>query len=289
MVGARLTLLLLSALPPTLWALQEPLLPRRTTTQPPAAVSRVPAAATMHTLMATAVDETMARLLEWEHARAEEFERRGEQKMYWNDPRIHNFGNTGWRGLLHALVVPTATHAIDRFAYAGVDARKKIHETYIPADADVVDLCCGVGFSPARNGRVTAVDTSEQMLTIARLRRPDVRHWVCANAETYGDAGSTDMATVMFGMHEMPRDARRRVMRNAMRIARDSVLVVDIWPGFQPTQMMLSGEPYVLDYLSNMQEDVEASVEPMQWEVERIDVVEEHVTMWRFTRLEWGI
>jgi len=34
---------------------------------------------------------------------------------------------TGWRGLFHALVVPVATHIIDRFAYQGVDARKLIH------------------------------------------------------------------------------------------------------------------------------------------------------------------
>ena len=64
--------------------------------------------------------------------------------------------------------------------------------------------------------------------------------------------GSCDIATVMFGFHEMPADARRRVLRNALRIARKKVLIVDIWPGFQPTAMMLSGEPFVLDYLANV-------------------------------------
>ena len=100
---------------------------------------------------------------------------------------------------------------------------------------------------------------------------------------------SCDIATVMFGMHEMPPDARRRVMRNALRIARHTVMVVDIWPGFEPTPMMLSGEPFVLDYLANIEDDVDASHDPMSWEVTRVDVVDEHVRMWKFERLDWGI
>ena len=73
----------------------------------------------------------------------------------------------------------------------------------------------------------------------------------------------TDIATVMFGMHEMPQEARRRVLRNALRIARETVLVVDIWPGFEPSPMMLSGEPYVLDYLGNIEGDIDATADEM--------------------------
>ena len=100
----------------------------------------------------------------------------------------------------------------------------------------------------------------------------------------------------MFGMHEMPGDARRRVMRNALRLARSKVLVVDISPGFEPNEMMLSGEPFVLDYLANIETDVDATVDATtadstspSWEVSRVDVVPGHVRMWRFERIEWGI
>jgi len=201
-------------------------------------------------------------------------------------------------------VVPVATHAIDRFAYSGVDVRNIIHTSIIPQEAEVVDLCCGVGFSassgvslstrvgcalglqePPRS--VVGVDTSEQMLAIARLRQPEAR-FVQGNAEDWGEAESCDFATVMYGMHEMPSSARRRVMRNALRIARQSVLVVDIWPGFEPSPMMLSGEPYVLDYLGNIDSDVDAvarSAPSGQWRVTRVDLVDEHVTMWRLDRV----
>lgn len=234
------------------------------------------------------VDNLIADMFTWEHARAAKHERIGTHE-YWADPRIHNFGNLGWRGLVHALVVPVATHAIDRFAYAGVDARKQIHETEFGPDDTVCDLCCGVAFSSARNGHVTAVDTSEEMLGIAQLRRPDVKRFEVGNAEDYGESESFDTATLMFGTHEMPQNARRRVIRNALRIAKSKVLVVDIWPGFEPTPMMLSGEPFVLDYLAHIEEDVDASYDPMQWEVSRIDVVEEHVRMWKFEKIDWGI
>ena len=36
-------------------------------------------------------------------------------------------------------------------------------------------------------------------------------------------------------------------------------------------------------------DDVASSFNPMEWEVTAVDVVEQHVRMWKFERLEWGI
>lgn len=236
--------------------------------------------------MASRANADIAALFEWEHRRAASCPRaRAAHTSYWDDPRIHNFGNCGWRGMLHALVVPIATHAIDRFAYAGIDVRKQIHETLIPDDYDVVDLGCGVGFSCARNGRCRGVDTSKQMLSVARLRRPDVE-FEEGNSEEWGEDKCCDMVTIMYNFHEMPGHARRKVLRNARRIARRSVLVVDIWPGFEPTPMMLSGEPYVHDYLTNIEDDVAATVAHGGWTASRLDLVHEHVTVWKIERDE---
>ena len=111
-----------------------------------------------------------------------------------------------------------------------------------------------------------------------------------ADARRYGwQAGCCDIATLMFATHEMPRGARRRVLRNLLRLARKKVLLVDIIPTFEPNEMMLSGEPFVLDYLANIESDVDSSIDPCQWEVRRIDVVGSHVRMWKFERLDWGI
>ena len=75
----------------------------------------------------------------------------------------------------------------------------------------------------------------------------------------------------------------------ALRLARKKVLIVDIWPGFEPSPMMLSGEPFVLDYLANIEADVVASHDSAGWDLSTIDVVPEHVRMWRFDVLDWGI
>ena len=50
--------------------------------------------------------------------------------------------------------------------------------------------------------------------------------------------------------------------------------------------MMLAGEPYVLDYLAHIEADVEAVRDPAQWTFQRVDLVAEHVTMWKFNRVD---
>ena len=194
----------------------------------------------------------------------------------WYDPRIHNWGNVGLKGMCHAVLAPLATNVIDRISYGGgtprldphqhcrslpvvlflarfaVDVRQVVLEA-LPPGQSVLDLCCGVGFSTAPGAH--GVDTSPQMLSVARWRRPDCT-FSFGNAETYGEKDSYDVVTVMFATHEMPVEGRRRVLHNAMRVARRSVLVVDIHPSFSEAlkkkpmagKSFLSGEPYVLDY-----------------------------------------
>jgi hypothetical protein len=140
---------------------------------------------------------------------------------YWYDPRIHNWGNIGLGGRLHAFFAPLATAIIDATSYGGVDVRKKVHEM-LPAGQTVLDLCCGVGFSTAPGA--DGVDTSQEMcgvvgrtsllpihtaaqnspgrshasrrLDMARLRRPDSKFYF-GNGETFGNPNSYDIVTVM--------------------------------------------------------------------------------------------
>ena len=215
---------------------------------------------------------------------------------YWYDPRIHSMGNIGPKGLLAAICAPLATYLIDKLSYGGVDVRNKIHET-IPADSSVLDFCCGTGFSTAPIRDATGVDTSREFLSVARLRRPDAR-FAFGNAETYGDTASVDVVTMMFATHEMPSVGRRRVLRNAMRVAKKTVIVADIDPDFHGTLRdkpgkggaFLAGEPYVLGYLENMDDDV-ASCMPVRfggpsWRLTRTQILPKHVCVWRLDRVD---
>ena len=82
---------------------------------------------------------------------------------YYDDPRVHNFGNNNW---FSAVAAPIATKIIDMKAYNGVDLRKQILKD-IPISESVCDLCCGTGTSTVAWG--TGVDTSDAFLTMARL------------------------------------------------------------------------------------------------------------------------
>ena len=203
---------------------------------------------------------------------------------YWYDPRIHTFGNIGLGGRFHALLAPISTHMIDRLAYNGTDVRKVVKDK-IPRGASVLDLCCGTGFSTS-SGAV-GVDTSDAMLDMARLRRLDCKFYQ-GNAETYGETDSFDVVTVMFATHEMPAGGRRRVLRNAARIARQSVILVDISPDYadalakKPLQgaSFLAGEPYVLDYLRRIDYDIRSAFSSA-WSLTRSTLIPGHVTSWK--------
>ena len=76
------------------------------------------------------------------------------------------------------------------------------------------------------------------------------------NAETWGDDDCADVVTVMFALPEAPREGRRAILANALRLAKRNVLVVDIAPHYTPSPAMLSGEPYVIDYLKCIDDDI---------------------------------
>ena len=56
----------------------------------------------------------------------------------------------------------------------------------------------------------------------------------------------------MFAFHEMPADGHLKVISNALRVAKKEVVIVDISTDYEPSDLMLSGEPYINDYLKNI-------------------------------------
>ena len=187
---------------------------------------------------------------------------------YWFDPRIHVLGNDGVWGGIHAAVAPAVTRLIDVTAYGGKDIRSDLLDS-IPSSWSVVDFCCGTGSSTRRGGK--GVDTSPQMVGMAKLVCPGSSFEV-GNAEEWGETKSYDVSTIMFGMHEMPEEGRRRVLENASRVARKYVVVVDIDSSYSPSESMLSGEPFVLDYLSKVEEELSSSL--------KVPLVQDRASAW---------
>ena len=164
---------------------------------------------------------------------------------YWNDPRIHNMGN----GKVHAILARPATKLIDFLSYNGRNIRKEILDTYVSKKTSI-DFCCGTGTSTAFNG--VGIDTSPSMISEALWRRGTSGKFYVANAETYGEDSSFDIVTLFFALHEMPLEAIRKVIKNAKRVANETVIICDISPRKIPSNIMLSGEPYLLEYQKNI-------------------------------------
>ena len=204
---------------------------------------------------------------------------------YWSNKNIHNLGNTGALGNLHAMTAPLMTKFIDRAAYGGRNVREEVYNTL---EGSVLDMCCGTGFSTKPGG--VGIDTSLEMLRFSKLFNPgsDYRY---GNAETFGSNEEFDTVSIMFSFHEMPRDAHRNIIRNAIRVARKKVVLVDISQDYKPTAAMLSGEPYLLDYLDTFQTTIDNIIFKEEtsfifhlprWN--KTTLVDKHVDMWEYNK-----
>lgn len=180
-----------------------------------------------------------------------------------HNPRVHNFGNMGWRGRLHAEVAAPATRLIDFAAYGDVNMRRVVAERMAAEHpgARVLDVGCGVGTlsSELRDAgmQVVGVDASAPMIEKATARVRDVPFFRMNAADITARSFEVDVAVACMLVHELPRGAHYElldVLRTVTRQRRGQVWIVDIHPSYRPSKAMLTGEPYVLEYLATFEE-----------------------------------
>jgi ubiquinone/menaquinone biosynthesis C-methylase UbiE len=204
-------------------------------------------------------------------------------KYYYNS-RIHNFGNVGLGGRIHSLLAPYATTMIDNKCYNSVNIRQLILSKYnqdfykthekLPK---IIDLCCGTGTSTAINQ--LGIDTSEPMISQANTNTNTRTHtkFIIGNAENYGQEDEFDTATLMFAFHEMPNYAHHKIIKNAKKITKHDIIIVDINPNYSPSKLMLSGEPYLLNYKTTIHELL------THHQFKYLEYIPNHVGLWYFS------
>ena len=200
---------------------------------------------------------------------------------YYYDPRIHNMGNVGLGGQLHSLLAPYATKLIDDKCYNSVNIRQAILSKYnkefynkyerIPK---LIDLCCGTGTSTMTNQ--LGIDSSEAMISAATLSAKQAK-FILANAENYGQPQEFDTATLMFAFHEMPNYAHHKIIKNAKRITKHDIIIVDISPNYSPSKLMLYGEPYLLNYKATIQDLLQ------KHQFTYLEYIPNHVGLWVYS------
>ncbi len=112
---------------------------------------------------------------------------------------------------------------------------RRVAVDLVPPHSSVLDIGCGTGalcseLCDRKQCRVVGVDLSLRMLEFARASFPGVRflHLDATDLSAIEDA-SFDVATVLLLVHELPLEARLRVLHEALRVA-GSVLIIDATP-----------------------------------------------------------
>jgi ubiquinone/menaquinone biosynthesis C-methylase UbiE len=173
----------------------------------------------------------------------------------------------------------------------------------------IIDLCCGTGTSTATNQ--LGIDTSEPMISTAKLSTAKLSQaklseaklsqaklskaklsqakinkqqslkthtkFIIGNAENYGQEDEFDTATIMFAFHEMPNYAHHKIIKNAKKITKHDIIIVDISPNYSPSKLMLSGEPYLLNYKTTIQELL------TQHQFTYLEYIPNHVGLWVYS------
>jgi ubiquinone/menaquinone biosynthesis C-methylase UbiE len=76
-----------------------------------------------------------------------------------------------------------------------------------------------------------------------------------ANAEdTELQPKSFDLVTIMYAFHEAPKAGRQRMLHEARRLLAPggTLAIVDISEDYTPSESMLAGEPYIIEYQKNI-------------------------------------
>ena len=204
------------------------------------------------------------------------------------DPRIHNFGNVGLGGKIHAQLARPFTKLIDIVAYNGINIRESIVSSFNYNGDVVSDWCCGTGTSTDAlqthytNAHITSFDTSKEMISVAKeCCSNDIDFYIC-DVEDITLIERANLITIMFAFHEIPQEGRLNILKNAYNnlVEGGVLLIVDIDLSYTPSSQMRSGEPFIDDYLENVESDFVRMFDSFEKNIH----VPGHVCSWTMTR-----
>tara|TARA_B100001769_G_scaffold195119_1_gene155549 strand:+ start:38289 stop:39059 length:771 start_codon:yes stop_codon:yes gene_type:complete len=174
-------------------------------------------------------------------------------RLYPYNPYIHNMGNDNTFFSIHSKIAPIFTKYTDLIIY-GRDLRQEVIDED-GKNKTILDIGCGTGFSTSENEGSLGLDTSSEMIEMAKVLFPN-KVFEKQHIEFWQPDKHYDIVTAMFFFHEVPQFARLNIIDKLKQIAKEKIIIVDIAPNYEPSEIMSSGEPYIHDYLKHIRDDL---------------------------------
>ena len=154
-------------------------------------------------------------------------------KVYYPyNPNIHNMGNHGFFGKIHANLAPIFTQTVNDKIYM-TDIRQDIINME-DENKTFLDVGCGTGFSTSSNPGSIGIDTSFPMINKAKQLFPN-KHFQPGNIEFWNTKNKFDIVTAMFVFHEVPQDSRKNIINKMKQIANEKIIILDIHTDYKPS------------------------------------------------------
>ena len=119
----------------------------------------------------------------------------------------------------------------------------------------ILDLGCGNGYSTAISEGSVGIDEELNNIKSARRQFPD-KTFKLGVLSSVTPSDTFDVVTCMFYFHRTPQFIRKMIIANAIKIANERVIVVDISPDYSAGYEMYKQSKFLEDYYANCRNDL---------------------------------
>lgn len=119
----------------------------------------------------------------------------------------------------------------------------------------ILDVGCGQGYSTAMSQGSIGVDAELDNVKTARKLFPDktFKHGILSSMET---DDKYDVVTSMFYFHKIPQFLRKIIVNEAIKLANERVVIVDVSPDYEAGPEMFKQSTFLGDYFKNCRNDL---------------------------------
>jgi|TARA_B110000114_G_C15091681_1_gene398941 hypothetical protein len=119
----------------------------------------------------------------------------------------------------------------------------------------ILDIGCGQGYSTAISQGSVGIDAELRNIRNAKKLFPDktFKHGILSSIEHNDEY---DVVTSMFYFHKIPQFLRKMIIENALNIAKERVVILDVSPDYEAGNEMFKQSTFLPDYYKNCRDDL---------------------------------